>query len=200
MALFSCSVLSDSVTPMTEAYQASLVFTIFWSWLKLMSIKSVMPSISSSVLPFSSPLQSFPASGSFPMSLFFASSGQSIWALASASVLSINIQDWFPLGWTGLISLQSKGLSRTPQFKSINSSVLSFLYGPTLTSVHDYWKNHRFDYMDLCWQSNVSVFNTLSRFIIAILPRSKRVFKFHEGKCEQGRAMYKHAQVEKCNV
>ena len=68
--------------------------------------------ISSSVIPFSSCLQSFPASGSYPMSLFLASGRQSIGASASASVLSMNIQDWFPLGLTGLISLQSKGLSR----------------------------------------------------------------------------------------
>ena len=70
------------------------------------------PTISSSVIPFSSCLQSFPASGSFPMSQFFTSGGQSIWVSASASDLSMNIQDWFPLGWTGWISLQSKGLSR----------------------------------------------------------------------------------------
>ena len=70
------------------------------------------PTISSSVIPFSSWLQSFPASGSFPVSQFFASGGQSIGASASASVLPMNIQDWFPLGWTGWISLQSKGLSR----------------------------------------------------------------------------------------
>ena len=70
------------------------------------------PTISSSVIPFSFCLQSFPALGSFPMSQFFASGGQSIGVLASASVLPMNIQDWFPLGWTGWISLQSKGLSR----------------------------------------------------------------------------------------
>ena len=70
------------------------------------------PTISSSVVPFSSCLQSFPAWGSFPMSQFSASGGQSIGASASASVLPMNIQDWFPLGLTGLISLQSKGLSR----------------------------------------------------------------------------------------
>ena len=70
------------------------------------------PTILSSVIPFSSCLQSFPASGSFPMSLFFASGSQSIGASASVSVLPMNIQGWFPLGWTGLISLQSKGLSR----------------------------------------------------------------------------------------
>ena len=71
-----------------------------------------LPTISSSVIPFSSGLQSFPASGSFPMSQFFASGGQSIGVSASASNLPMNIQDWFPLGWTGWISLQSKGLSR----------------------------------------------------------------------------------------
>ena len=70
------------------------------------------PTISSSVVPFSSHLESFPASGYFPMSQFFASGGQSIGVSASASVLPVNIQDLFPLGWTGLISLQSKGLSR----------------------------------------------------------------------------------------
>ena len=70
------------------------------------------PTISSSVIPFSSCPQSFPASGSFPMSQLFASGGQSIGVSASTSVLLMNIQDWFPLGWTGWISLQSKGLWR----------------------------------------------------------------------------------------
>ena len=95
------------------------------------------PTISSSVVPFSSCLQSFPASGSFPMSQFFTSGGQSIGVSASASVLPMNIQDWFPLELTGLMSLQSKGLSQesspVPQFKIINSSAFSFLYSPTLT-------------------------------------------------------------------
>ena len=70
------------------------------------------PTISSSVIPFSYRFQSFPASGSFPTSQFFASGGQSIRVSASASVLPMNIQDWFPLGWTGWISLLFKGLSR----------------------------------------------------------------------------------------
>ena len=70
------------------------------------------PTISSSVVPFSSHLQSFPESGSFPMSQFFTWGGQSIGVSTSASVLPMNIQDWFPLGWTGWISLLSKGLSR----------------------------------------------------------------------------------------
>ena len=150
------------------------------------------PTISSSVIPFSSCLQSFPASGSFPMSRLFASGGQSIAVSVLASVLPMTIQDWFPLGWTGLISLQSQGLSggfsnttvqkhqffgahlslekemathpsilawKTPwmeepgRLQSTGSqwvghdwaTSLHFLYGPTLTSIHDYWKNHSFD-------------------------------------------------------
>ena len=98
-------------TSWTAARQASLSFTISSTLLRLMSIESVMPSISFSVMPSSSCPQSFPASGSFPMSRLFAPGGQSIEASASASVLPMNIQDWFPLGLTGLISLQSKGLS-----------------------------------------------------------------------------------------
>ena len=101
------------------------------------------PTISSSVIPFSSCPQSFPASGSFQMSQLFASGGQSIGVLASASVLPMITQDWSPLGWTGLISWfesprDSQGSSPTPQFKSINTSTFSFLYSSALTSLHDY--------------------------------------------------------------
>ena len=124
-------------TPWTAARQASLSITNSWSLLKLMSIESVIPS---NHLILCCPLlllpSIFPASGSFQMSQFFTSGGQSIGVSASASVLPMNIQDWFPLGWTVLSSLQSKGLSKesspTSQFKSITSSVLSFLYSPTL--------------------------------------------------------------------
>ena len=132
-------------TPWTAACQASLFITNSRSLLKLMSIESVLPSnhLISLVIPFSH-LQSFPASGSFPMSQYFASGGQSIGVSASASVLPINIQDWSPLRWTDRISLQSKGLSRVFS-KSINSSALIFLYSPTFTSIHDHWKNHSFD-------------------------------------------------------
>ena len=101
------------------------------------------PTISSSGIPFSSSPQSFPASGSLPMSQFFASGGQSIGVSASKSVLPMNTQDLSPLGLAGWISLQSKGLSRVfsnTTVQSINSSVLSFLYSPTLTSIHDHWK------------------------------------------------------------
>ena len=103
------------------------------------------PTISSSVIPVSSCLRSLAASGSFQMSQFFASGGQSTRVSASASVRPVNIQDWFLLGWTGWISLSprdSQESSPTPQYKNINSSALSCLYSPTLTSIHDYWKNH----------------------------------------------------------
>ena len=107
------------------------------------------PTISSSVIPFSSRLQSFPVSGSFPMSQFFATGGQSIGVSASPSVLPMNIQDWFPVGLTGWMSLQSKGLSRVFSKTTVQKHQflppLSFLYSPTLTFIHDYWKNHSLD-------------------------------------------------------
>ena len=117
--------------------------------------------VSSSAAPFSFCLQSSPASGSFPISWLFTSGGQSIGASASASVLPMNIQDWCPLGLTGLISLQSKGLSRVFSRTIIWKHKLfgdSFLNCPTFTSIHGYWKNHRLDYMDICQQSDVSAF------------------------------------------
>ena len=84
--------------------------------------RSCHPTISSSVVPFSSPLQSFPASGSFKMNQLFASSGQSIGVSPSTSVLPMNIQDWFPLGWTGWISLQSKDTQGSFQMSQLFSS------------------------------------------------------------------------------
>ena len=106
------------------------------------------PAISSSVIPFSSCPQSLPASEPFPMSQLFAWGGQSTGVPALASFLPKKSQGWSPSEWTGWISLQSKGLSRVfskPQFKSINSSALSLLHSRTLTSIHDYWKNHSLD-------------------------------------------------------
>ena len=133
------------------------------------------PTISSSVALFFCP-QSFPASGSFPMSQLFTSGGQSIGASPSVSVLPMNSQDWFPLlffsiyffkkykfiyfnwrlitfDWLDLLAVQGTlhECSPAPQFESI-------LYGLALTSIHDFWKNHSLDYTDLCWQSNVSAF------------------------------------------
>ena len=136
-------------TTWTTAHQASLSITNSQSLLKLIpSSQLYHPTISFSVVLFSSCLQSFPASGYFPTSQFFTLDGQSIGASASVSVLPMNIQSWFPLGLTSLIFFQSRDSresSPTPQFKSTDSSMLSFLYGPTLTSIHDYWKNYSFD-------------------------------------------------------
>ena len=147
---FNRSVVFNSLQPHgLQHARASRSITNSQSLLRLMSIELVMPSNHLIFCrPFSSCLQSFPASGSFPMSPFFTSGGQSIGVSASASVLPMNIQGWFPLGWTGWISLQSKKLSRVfpnTTVQSISSSVLSFLYSSTLTSIHDYRKNHRFD-------------------------------------------------------
>ena len=126
------------------ACQASLSFTISQSLLNLMCIESVdaiQPSCLSAVVPFSSCLQSLPASGSFLMSLLFASGSQRTWASASASVLSVNIQDLFPLWLTGLISLQSKGLSRVfnttaqkHQFFGVQPSLWSNSHIPLMTT------------------------------------------------------------------
>ena len=137
---FSCVQLP--ATPWTAARQASLSIINSWSLLKLMSFESVMPSNHLIlIVPFSSCLQSFPASGSFPMGQLFASGGQSTGVSASASVLPLNIQDW-----CHLLAVQGPFQSSvTLEFKSINSSALSFLYGPTLISIYDYWKNHSFD-------------------------------------------------------
>ena len=142
----SCPTLCD---PMDCSTQASLSITTPRAYSNSCPLSRwCHPTISSSVIPFSSRLQSFPVSRSFQMSQFFASGGQSIGVLASASVLPMNIQDWFPLGWTGWIPCyprDSQESTPTPQFKSINSLALSFLHSPTLTSIHDHWKNHSFD-------------------------------------------------------
>ena len=111
---FSPSVMANSLGPHGLQYARPLCPSpILEAYSNLCPLSRwCHPTISSSVVPFSSCLQYFPASGSFQMSQFFASGGQNIGVSASASVLPLNIQDWFPLGWTGWISLQSKGLSR----------------------------------------------------------------------------------------
>ena len=147
----------------TAAHQASLSFTISWSLLKLMSIESMVPSHH---LILCHPL--------LLLSLVFAS----IRVFSSESALHIRWPKYwsfsfsiipsneysglisFRIYWFDLLAVQGtlKSLFPTPQFKSINSSVLSLLYGPALTSVHDYWKNHSFDHTDLCQESDVSTF------------------------------------------
>ena len=136
-------------TPWTAAYQAppSMGFSRQEYWSGMLSWWC-HPTILSSVVPFSSCLQSFPASGPFQMSQLFPLVGQSIGVSSSASVLPMNTQDWSPLGWTGWISLQFKGLSRvfsntTVQKHQFFSAQISLQ--PTLPSKHDHWKNHSLD-------------------------------------------------------
>ena len=127
---FSCSVVSDSLRPHglqhTRPPCPSPTPGVYPNSCPLS--QWCHPTISSSVVPFSFYLQSFPASGSFPMSQFFPSGGRSVEVSASASVFPMNIQDWFPLDWTDCSPRDSQELSPTAQFKSINSLVLSFLY------------------------------------------------------------------------
>ena len=119
------------------------------------------PAISSSVVPFSSCPQTLPASESFPMSQLFTWGGQSTGVSALAHSFQRNpradlLQNG--LGGSPCSPRDSQESSPTPQFKSINSSALSFLHSSTLTTIYEHWKNHSLDYMDLCWQSNVSAF------------------------------------------
>ena len=202
LLLFSCSVLSDSLLPFGLQHARLPCPSLSpRNLLKLMPTESTMPS---SVSPFSSCPPSSPASGSFPMSQLFASGGQSIGASASASVLLINIQGWFPLGFSGLVQIFSVGeesacnaentssipgsgrstgggigyplqdswaslvaqlvknlpdllavqwalwsLLQHHSSKALILLTLNFLYGPTPTSIYDYWKNHSFDYTDM---------------------------------------------------
>ena len=147
---FSCSTMSDSLWPhgLQHARLPCPSPTPRACSNSCPSSQWCHPTISSSIVPFSSCLHSFPASGSFPMSQFFASGGQSIGASASASVLPILFRIDFLyhwLVWSPCSPRDSQESSPTPQFKSISSLAFSFLYGPTLTSLHDYWKNHSFD-------------------------------------------------------
>jgi len=134
------------------------------------------PTISSSVVPFSSHPQSFPALGAFQMTQLFASGGQSLGVSASTSVLPKNTQDWSPLGWTGWISLQFNGLSRVfsnTKIKSINSSSLSFLYSPTLHPYMTTGKTIALTRQTFVDKEMSLLFNMLSRLVITFLPRSK---------------------------
>ena len=142
--VWSLSCVRLFVTPWTAARQASLSFTISQSLLKLMSIELVMPS-NHLILCHLLLLRLL----SFPVSQLFASGGQSIGASASVSVAPKNTQGWFPLGLTGLVFLLSKGLSRVFSNTTVQKhqffSVQPSFYGPTLTSIHHYWKNHSLD-------------------------------------------------------
>ena len=136
------------------------------------------PAISSSVIPFSSSPESLPVSRCFPVSQLFAWGGQSIGVSASASVLPMNTQDWSPLGWTGWISLSpgdSQESSPKPQFKSINSSVLSFLHSPTFTSILYHGKTIALTRWTFVGKVMSLLFKMLSTLVITFLPRSKHL-------------------------
>ena len=134
-----------------------------------MSIGSVVPS--NHLILCCPLLLPFPASGSFPVSQPFTSGGQSTGASASARYSGLNS---FRIDWLDFLAVQGT-LKSFLQFESSKSLVFNLLYCPTLTSIHDFWKNHSFDYMDLRQQSDVSAFNMLSRFVIAFLSRSKHL-------------------------
>ena len=174
---FSFSVISDSVTPWTAARQASLSITNFWSLLKLMSIKSVMPS---NHLILCHPLLFLPSI--FPSIRVFSSESAlpirwpKYWSFSFSISPSSVIQDWYPLGWTGWISLQFKGLSRVfsnTTAQRINSSALSFLYSPTLNPYMTTGKTIALTRWTLVGKVMPLLFNMLSRLVIASLPRSK---------------------------
>ena len=177
---FSCSVMSDSLwthglqharppcpSPTPRAYSNSFPLSPWYH-----------PTLSSSLVPSSSGLQSFWATGSFPMSQFFASCGQNIGVFASTSVLPMNIQDWFPLGWTGWISLQSKGFSRVfsntivqkHQFFSAQLSLWSNSHPYMTTGKTIALTRWTFAGKVMCL-----LFNMLSRLVITFLPRSKHL-------------------------
>ena len=137
------------------------------------------PAISSSVIPFSSCLQSFPASGAFQMSQFFTSGGQSIGVSDSASVLPMNIQDWFPLGWTGLISLLSTGLFKSLlQHHSSKASILQCSAFFTVQLSHPYMttgKTIALTRRTFVGEVMSMLFNMLSRLVLTFLPRNKHL-------------------------
>ena len=151
------------VTSWTSAHQASLSSTISWSLLKFMFIESVMlsnhlilchplllPSIFPSIRVFSSELG---------LHIRWLKYWSFCFSISPSNEYSGLIS--FRIGWFDFLAVQggSQECSQAPQFESINSSVLNLLYySPVLTSIHDYWKNHSFDYMDLCWQSDISGF------------------------------------------
>ena len=178
---FSCSVVSNSLWPHESQHArppCPSPTPIVYSNSCSLS-QQCHPAISSSVVPFSSCPQSLPASGSFPMSQLFAWGGQSTGVTASASVLPKNTQDWSPLGWTGWISLQSKGLSRV--FSNTHSSKASILWHSAFFTVqlsHSYMttgKTIALTRWTFVGKVMSLLFNMLSRLVITFLPRSKHL-------------------------
>ena len=161
---FSCSVVSDSATPWIAARQASLSITNSQSLFKLMPIKSVMPSnhpILCRPLLLLSPIP--PSIRVFSSESILHMRWPKYWSFSFSTSPSNEHPGLisFRMDWLDLLAVSprdSQESSPKPQFKSINFLVLSFLHSPTLTSIHDHWKNHSLDQTDLCWQSNVSAF------------------------------------------
>ena len=180
LLLFSCQVMSDSVTPWTAAFQASPSFTISWSLFKLMSIELVIPSnhftLSHSLLFLPS---IFPRIRVFSSELALCFRWPKYWSFSFNTSPSNE--------YSGLISFRMNSFgspcsprdpqesSPRPQFKSIDFLALSFLYSPTLTAIHDYWKNHSLNRQTFVSKVTSLLFNMLSRFVIAFLPRSKHL-------------------------
>ena len=177
--LFCCSVVSNSVTHGLQHARLSCPSPFPWVFSNPCPLSWwCHTSITSSVVTFASCLQSFPESGSFLMSWVFASDDKSIGTSASTSVLPMNIQDWFPkdwLVWSPCSPRDSQASFLIPQFKRINSSALSFLYGPTLTS-NTIGKTIGLTIQTFVGKIMSLLFNMLSRFVIAFLPRSKGLF------------------------
>ena len=173
----SVTQLCPTPTPWTTAHQASLSITNSRSLLKLMFIKSVMPSNHLILCcPPLLPPSIFLSIRVFSNELALHIRQPNYWTSGSASVLLMNIQDWSPLGWTGWIPLQSKGLSRVFSIATVQKHqflALSFLYGPTLTAIHDYWKTIALTRWTFVSKVMTLLFNMLSRLLIAFLPRRK---------------------------
>ena len=174
LVLLSLSCFWLFVTPWTAACQASLSFTISLSLLKLMSIELRMPSNHLISVASFSCRQSFSALGSFISSLHLVAKELELQLQHQYFqwIFSVDfLPDW--LVWSPCCLRNSEESSPVPQFESINSLALRHLYGPNLTSIHDYWKNHNFDYTDSVGKLVSLLSNTLPRFIIAFLPKSK---------------------------
>ena len=172
------------VTPWTAACQASLPFTISWSLLKLMSIESVMPPNHLILChPLLLLLSVFPSirvfSNESAVRIRWPKYWSLIFSISPSNEYSMLI--FFRIDWlvgSPCCPRNSQESSLAPQLKGINSSALSLVYCPDLTSIYDYWKNHSFDYMDLCWQCFLTMsllFNMLFRFFIAVLPKNKHL-------------------------
>ena len=147
-------------TPWTAACQVHLFFTISQNLLNLISIESVMSSNNIVLCHLLLLLSIFPIIRVFSNELTLRIRWPKDWSFSLSLSPSNEYSGFmsFKIDWFDLLAVQGKLESSPAHFESINSLALSFIYGPTLISVHDYWKNHRFDYTDLCWQSNVSAF------------------------------------------